>query len=82
MERRSFLKRSAAATGAIVTGGMAHASASSAKGPLAGKHEFKLKYAPHFGMFRHSAGEDLLDQIQFMADAGSVSYTHLRAHET
>jgi hydroxypyruvate isomerase len=70
MERRSFLKRSAAATGAIVTGGMAHASEASAKVPLADKHQFKLKYAPHFGMFRHSAGEDLLDQLQFMADAG------------
>lgn len=31
---------------------------------------FKLKYAPHFGMFKHSAGEDLLDQLQFMADQG------------
>lgn len=31
---------------------------------------FKLKYAPHFGMFKHSAGEDLLDQVQFMYDAG------------
>jgi len=34
------------------------------------KHDFKLKYAPHFGMFKHSAGDDLLDQLQFMADAG------------
>jgi len=70
MQRRSFLKSSAVATGALVTGGMAHASAVSAAAPAAGKHQFKLKYAPHFGMFRHSAGEDLLDQIQFMADAG------------
>jgi hydroxypyruvate isomerase len=70
MQRRSFLKSSAAATGALVTGGMAHASAGSTSTPAAGKQEFKLKYAPHFGMFKHSAGEDLLDQLQFMADAG------------
>ena len=70
MQRRSFLKSSAVATGALVTGGMAHASAASAKTPAAGKHQFKLKYAPHFGMFKHSAGEDLLDQLQFMSDAG------------
>jgi len=70
MQRRSFLKSSAVATGAIATGGIAHASASSAKVPAAGEHQFKLKYAPHFGMFRQSAGEDLLDQLQFMADAG------------
>jgi len=70
MQRRSFLKSSAVATGALVSGGMAHASAASATIPAAGKHQFKLKYAPHFGMFRHSAGDDLLDQLQFMADAG------------
>jgi len=70
MERRSFLKSSAVATGALVTGGMAHASAASVAEPAADKHQFKLKYAPHFGMFKHSAGENLLDQLQFMADAG------------
>lgn len=31
---------------------------------------FKLNYAPHFGMFKHHTGEDLLDQIRFMADQG------------
>ncbi len=70
MERRSFLKSSAVATGALVTGGMAHASAASATTPAADKHQFKLKYAPHFGMFKHNAGENLIDQLQFMSDAG------------
>jgi hydroxypyruvate isomerase len=49
---------------------MAHAFAASATMPAAGKHQFKLKYAPHFGMFKNSAGGDLLDQLQFMADTG------------
>jgi hydroxypyruvate isomerase len=31
---------------------------------------FKMKYAPHFGMFENSAGKDLLDQLQFMSDNG------------
>ena len=31
---------------------------------------FKLKYAPHFGMFKHSAGNNPIDQIKFMADQG------------
>lgn len=31
---------------------------------------FRLKYAPHFGMFEVSAGKDLFDQLRFMADAG------------
>ena len=70
MERRSFLKRSAAVSAAIVTGSMAHASNDSVNPVLNAKQNFKLKYAPHFGMFKHSAGEDLLDQLQFMADSG------------
>ena len=31
---------------------------------------FAMKFAPHFGMFRHSAGADLGDQLQFAADQG------------
>ncbi|MCH2136305.1 MAG: sugar phosphate isomerase/epimerase, partial [Phycisphaerales bacterium] len=31
---------------------------------------FTLDYAPHFGMFSTSAGNDPVDQINFMADAG------------
>ncbi len=34
------------------------------------QQSFNLAYAPHFGMFRNSAGEDLLDQLRFMADQG------------
>jgi len=58
------------AAGAVVSGSMAHASTGSESIPAPVKHNFKLKYAPHFGMFRHSAGGDLLDQLQFMADTG------------
>jgi hydroxypyruvate isomerase len=35
---------------------------------------FKLKYAPHDGMFRHSAGDDILDQLRFMADQGFEAF--------
>ncbi len=31
---------------------------------------FQLRYAPHFGMFRHHAGDDPIDQLKFMADEG------------
>ncbi|MCZ6835021.1 MAG: TIM barrel protein, partial [Planctomycetota bacterium] len=30
----------------------------------------KLKYAPHFGMFQHHGGDDLVGQLTFMADEG------------
>ena len=70
MQRRSFLKSSALASGVLMSGGAVHASAGLATKAPAGKHNFKLKYAPHFGMFKNSAGDDLPDQLQFMADAG------------
>ena len=31
---------------------------------------FNLNYAPHFGMFKNNAGENLIDQIQYMYDRG------------
>ena len=32
--------------------------------------KFKLKFAPHFGMFQNHAGADLVDQLKFAADEG------------
>jgi hydroxypyruvate isomerase len=34
------------------------------------KQNFKLLYAPHFGMFKNHAGEDLIDQLNFMNETG------------
>jgi hydroxypyruvate isomerase len=72
MKRRSFIQYGTVSTAALLTGSNAWASASksTAARTLPPKQDFKLKYAPHFGMFKHHAGEDLLDQVQFMADAG------------
>ena len=75
MERRNFLKKS------LVTSGAAAFAASSVIGtrayaakPREEKHDFKLKYAPHFGMFKNSAGNDLVDQLKFMADRGFTAF--------
>jgi hydroxypyruvate isomerase len=35
---------------------------------------FKLKYAPHFGMFKHSAGADPVDELKFAADEGFTAW--------
>jgi len=71
MKRRDFLAAGAAAGAAVAVAG----AESSAK---ADHHEkkggFKLKYAPHFGMFRHSAGEDPVDQLKFAADQGFTAW--------
>ena len=73
MERRNFL-RSAALSGIALTGmtGLMNATASEIMPPAAEK--FKLKYAPHLGMFKNSVGDDPIDQIKFMADQGFTAF--------
>ncbi len=64
MDRRHFLQHTVAASSLLaIPLETATASASA-------KSAFKLKYAPHFGSFKQSAGEDLIDQLDFMADHG------------
>ena len=70
MNRRSFVRNSTAVATALVTGSILKTSGKEIQTSPTEKHSFQLKYAPHFGMFRHHAGEDLLDQLQFMSDAG------------
>ena len=66
MDRRTFLGSglAAAAIGAVpaLSSTMANAGA--------GRRGFKLKYAPHFGMFKHHAGDDPIEQLKFAADQG------------
>lgn len=66
MERRTFLQQSTLAS--LSTLAFTGVSAATAK-PDAGK-TFNLNYAPHDGMFKNSAGDNVLDQIQFMYDQG------------
>ena len=68
MERRHFLKNSIFAAGAT---GLLNTPIKAANPlSLSSKNTFKLKYAPHFGMFENSAGKDPIDQLKFMADQG------------
>lgn len=39
-----------------------------------GKHSFNLHYAPHIGMFKEMAGNDPVDQLNFMADQGFTAF--------
>lgn len=39
-----------------------------------GNNNFKLNYAPHLGMFKNLAGEDPIDQLQFIADQGFIAF--------
>tara|TARA_Y100000768_G_scaffold40287_1_gene26402 strand:- start:1155 stop:2051 length:897 start_codon:yes stop_codon:yes gene_type:complete len=38
------------------------------------KNKFNLNYAPHLGMFKHSIGDDPIDQINYMADLGFTAF--------
>lgn len=73
MQRRDFLKKSALTSAGITIGGMLLANSES---PIP-NHEspkFRLRYAPHLGMFKHSAGDDPIDQLKFMADQGFTAF--------
>ena len=66
MVRRSFITTGLAAGAVAVQGSDAMAQTR----PASGGRKFNLKYAPHFGMFKENAGDDLISQLQFMADQG------------
>lgn len=73
MERRNFL-RSAAISGLAITGMTGINSVSAANVIKPSETKFKLKYAPHLGMFKNSVGDDPIDQIKFMADQGFTAF--------
>lgn len=70
--RRNFLKRASLAGAALLAApavfgyndAKKKVKASDAATP------FKLKYAPHIGMFREHAGNDIIDNIKFCNDMG------------
>ena len=68
MKRRSFLKKSIVLSAfPFITSNLIARNISDKN--IADK-PFNLNYAPHFGMFKNNAGEDLIDQIQYMYDRG------------
>ncbi len=65
MERRDFLKKTT-----LTAAGLAALSNSAHSDAVNFRKTFKLNYAPHFGMFKNSAGKDHIDQLKFMYDHG------------
>ncbi|MBK9312887.1 MAG: TIM barrel protein [Acidobacteria bacterium] len=66
MNRRNFIATGAAS---LVTAGVTTDTLAGSNASAPGR-TFKLKYAPHFGMFKEHAGVDLIDQLKFMRDQG------------
>jgi hydroxypyruvate isomerase len=70
MNRRNFVKNLSIATAATT---LTTQSVSANALESVPKNNFKLKYAPHFGMFENSAGKDEINQLKFMADNGFMA---------
>jgi len=62
MRRRKFIQK------ALATGAIASLPTSFSFGNIPAGKTFKLNYAPHIGMFKSHAGDDVVDQLKFMAD--------------
>ncbi len=74
MQRRNALKL-AAGLPFIAAGTTACATTSNSLNAAAGTGApFKLAFAPHGGMFKAHAGDDILDQIQWAADQGFTAW--------
>ncbi|HEX6926965.1 MAG TPA: TIM barrel protein [Longimicrobiaceae bacterium] len=67
MRRRDFVRAGLAGAAGMAVPGVASATGTD---PVRPGEPFKLNYAPHFGMFRHSAGNDPIDQIRYMHEVG------------
>ncbi len=71
MDRRMVLDAGAAV--ALAALGVRR-TASAAERAVRQARPFRLKYAPHLGMFRNSAGDDPVAQIDFMAAQGFTAF--------
>jgi hydroxypyruvate isomerase len=70
MDRREFISAGVVAGTAITLG----IQRTFAQGSKSNQPKFRMKYAPHFGMFRNSAGDDPIDQLKFAADQGFTAW--------
>ncbi len=69
MQRRNFVRSSLLGSAALSGSAISNFSSSLGGGP-----PFKMKFAPHLNMFKHHAGDDPIDQINFMADQGFTAF--------
>jgi hydroxypyruvate isomerase len=71
MKRRQFIQTGMLAGAALATGMSVAGDSRYGGSPPS---VFNLHYAPHLGMFRSLAGEDPIDQLNFMADQGFTAF--------
>ncbi len=71
MKRRRFFKKSAIASSLLL---MSPAGFASSKPDIDNFDTFKLKFAPHDGMFKYLGGETILEQLSFIAEQGFTAF--------
>jgi len=68
--RRHFLNNFSLGTSSLMIPNLAKEFIS----PNQSSYKFNLKYAPHFGMFKNTAGDNLIDQLNYIADQGFTAF--------
>ena len=71
--RRSFLQQSMTAA-ALMAAAASSPDAQAAKAAKSSPRKFRLKYGPHFGMFKTQTGDHPVAQLEFMADQGFTAF--------
>jgi hydroxypyruvate isomerase len=74
IQRREFLRQGATAAAGAASARLGRIDPAGETAPTAPRLPFKLRYAPHAGMFRHHGGEDVVSQIDFMAETGFTAF--------
>ncbi len=74
MKRRTFVKQNIAASALAGLAPVGAFAANFNENTFLNEDNFNLDYAPHLGMFRSHAGEDPIDQLNFMADQGFKAF--------
>lgn len=73
MDRRTFLTTGLTAGAAVSLASGAESAAGGEPAKKSNRAKFRMKYAPHFGMFRSHA-RDPIDQLKFAADQGFTAW--------
>ena len=74
MNRRTFVKQNIAASALAGLAPVGAFAANYNENTFSNEVNFNLDYAPHLGMFSSHAGEDPIDQLNFMADQGFKAF--------
>lgn len=65
MKRRNFLRNTMLSAAGVATSGIVAKAGCQPSG-----NTFTMNFAPHLGMFKNLAGDDPIDQLNFMAEQG------------